>query len=274
MPRSFFVLIALGSAFGSSAADAPSSVPMQLRSNLPVVTAKIDGYDVPLVFDLGDASALVLAGRVIDRVKTFPTGEINRATDVQGNVIESPMFKLSRLQIGNAVFTDVIGRRDLHDPKYHPPDVGQQGYFGTSLLKSYMVVLDYRHRQMTLIPTGNSKDQSAKCSGTAVPFLPDRNGYTVTKVNTDFGELTAIWDTGSDESVLRKVGSQNISNGELKETVTTKRLSFGGTDFGPLKLHVADYAQPAGTDMFIGYNFFAQHVVCIDFPGHRFLIRR
>ena len=120
MHRSFLVLIALGSAFGSSVADGQSSVPMQLLSNLPVVTAKIDGYDVPLVFDLGDASALVLTGRVIDRVQTFPTGETNRATDVQGNVIESPMFKLSRLQIGNAVFTDVIGRRDLHDPKYHP----------------------------------------------------------------------------------------------------------------------------------------------------------
>jgi hypothetical protein len=26
--------------------------------------------------------------------------------------------------------------------------------------------------------------------------------------------------------------------------------------------------------MFIGFNFFAQHVVCIDFPGHRFLIRK
>ena len=55
MPRSIFVLIALGSAFGCSAADGPSSVPMQLLNNLPVVTAKIDGYDVPLVFDLGDA---------------------------------------------------------------------------------------------------------------------------------------------------------------------------------------------------------------------------
>jgi hypothetical protein len=273
MCRTFFVLIALGSAFGCSAADAPSSVSIQLLSNLPVVTAKIDGHDVPLVFDLGDASALVLAERVIDRVKTFPTGETNRSTDVQGNVIESPKFKLARLQIGNAVFTDVIGRRDLHDPKYHPPDVGQQGYFGTSLLKSYMVVLDYRHRQMTFIPAGSSKNQSAKCSGTAVPFLPEWNGYAVTKVSTDLGELTAIWDTGSDESVLRKAGSQKISNSDLTETVITKRLSFGGTEFGPLKLHVADYAQPAGTDMFIGYNFFAQHVVCIDFPGHRVLIR-
>jgi hypothetical protein len=274
MPRSFFVLIILGSAFASFAANAPSSVKMQLLSNLPVVTAKIDGRDVSLVFDLGDASALVLARRFFDRVKTSPTGEINRATDVQGNVIESPMFKLQRLQIGNAVFTDVIGRLDLHDPKYQPPDVGQQGYFGTSLLKSYMVVLDYRHRQMTLIPTGSSKAQSAKCSGIAVPFLSDWNGYTVTRVNSDFGELTAIWDTGSDESVLRRAGSQKISNSELTETVTTKRLGFEGADFGPLKLHVADYAQPAGTDMIIGYNFFAQHVVCIDFPGHRFLIRR
>jgi hypothetical protein len=94
-----------------------------------------------------------------------------------------------------------------------------------------------------------------------------------TKVSTDFGELTAIWDTGSDESVLRKAGSQKIGSSGLTDTVTTKRLSFGATDFGPLKLHIADYAQPAGTDMFIGYNFFAQHIVCIDFPRHRFLIR-
>jgi hypothetical protein len=90
MLRSFFVLILLGSAFGSSAADAPNSVPMQFLGNLPVVIAKIDGHEVPLVFDLGDASALVLAQRVIDRIKTTPTGETDRSTDVQGNVIESP----------------------------------------------------------------------------------------------------------------------------------------------------------------------------------------
>jgi hypothetical protein len=56
--------------------------------------------------------------------------------------------------------------------------------------------------------------------------------------------------------------------------VTTKHLILGTTDFGPLKLDVADYAEPSGTDMFIGYNFFAKHVVCIDFPGQRLLIQR
>jgi len=40
-----------------------------------------------------------------------------------------------------------------------------------------------------------------------------------------------------------------------------------------MKLTVADYTEPAGTDMYIGYNFFAEHTVCIDFPGNRFLIQ-
>lgn len=54
----------------------------------------------------------------------------------------------------------------------------------------------------------------------------------------------------------------------------TKQFSLGGADFGPLELRAFDYAEPAGTDGFIGYNFFARHIVCIDFPGKRFLIRR
>lgn len=59
----------------------------------------------------------------------------------------------------------------------------------------------------------------------------------------------------------------------INETATTKRLVLGGPDFGPFTLDVADYAEPTGTDMFIGYSFFIKHVVCVDFPGKRFLIR-
>ena len=142
-----------------------------------MVTARIDGNDVPLTFDLGDTTALVLSQKVLDRITTVPIGKTHRSRDMQGNVIQSAMFKLPQLKIGDATFIDVIGRPDLHDPSYPAADVGQQGYFGTSLLQSYKVVLDYRRK-------------------------------------------------------------------------------------------------PAGTDMFVGYNFFANHIVCIDFPRHRFLIRR
>jgi hypothetical protein len=255
-------------------ADGSTTVPIRLRGHFPLVIVKIDGLDVPLTFDLGDSSALVLSPKILDRVKTLPTNETNRSSDVQGNIIQSAKFKLALLQIGTARFTDVIGHQDLHDPSYQATDTWQQGHFGTSLLKSYKVVLDYPHRKMTLISRDIANGQSSKCKGTIVPFLPDWNGDPVTKVSTDFGELTAVWDTGSPISILRKAGSQNIGDSVLTEAVTTKHFNLGGTDFGPLKLDVADYAEPAGTDMFVGYNFFAKHIVCIDFPGHRFLIQR
>jgi len=229
---------------------------------------------VPLIFDLPDETAVALARPVIDRLKPSPANETHRAKDAMGNVIRSGTFTLSRLTIGNLVFTNVIGRPDLHDPAYQSQSVGQQGYLGTALLKSFKVVLNYPRRQFTLIPPGSTKRQSAMCKGVSVPFLPDWKGSPITTATTDFGELTAVWDTGSPVSILRRANAQKLSDEVINEKATTKRLILGGTDFGPLILDVADYAEPAGTGMFIGYSFFINHVVCVDFPGKRFLIQQ
>lgn len=228
---------------------------------------------MPLIFDLGDESALVLAQSVIERIRTSPSSEKHRVKDAAGNVIQSAMFKLSRLQIWNLVFTDVSGRPDIHDPSYQARAVGQQAYLRTALLKTYKVVLDYPRRRMTLISPESTRDGSAACHGTAVPFLPEWHGGAFTKVKTDFGELTAVWDTGIPASILRKADAPKVNSRAAGDSVTTKSLVLGTTDFGPLKLDVYDYAEPAGTDMFIGYNFFATHIVCIDFPAQRFLIQ-
>jgi hypothetical protein len=236
---------------------------------------KIDDVDVPLAFDSGDRTAVILSQRVLDRVKHLPMDEVSRSMDVKGNLIQSETFKLPLLLIGGARFTDVVGHSDVHDPSY--PDnetVDHEGRFGTSLLKSYKVVLDYAHHKMTLISTESAGSKATECRGAIVPFLPDWNGDPVTKATTEFGQLTAVWDTGAPVSILRKAGGQDIGGSVLTDAVTAKHFRLGGADFGPLRLVVANYAEPAGTDMFVGYNFFANHIVCIDFPGHRFLIRR
>ncbi len=54
----------------------------------------------------------------------------------------------------------------------------------------------------------------------------------------------------------------------------SKRISFGGTEFGPFRFEIADLSLPTGFDGFVGYNFFAKHVVCFDFPQRRLLIGR
>jgi hypothetical protein len=45
----------------------------------------------------------------------------------------------------------------------------------------------------------------------------------------------------------------------------SKRLMLGDNDFGPWRFEVWDISLP-GFGGFIGHDFFAEHVVCIDFP--------
>jgi len=58
------------------------------------------------------------------------------------------------------------------------------------------------------------------------------------------------------------------------QIVSLSHLNFGETDLGAMDFHVIDYSQLPGTDGFIGDDFFATHVVCVDFPGKQFLVRR
>jgi hypothetical protein len=172
------------------------------------------------------------------------------------------------------VFTDVIGELDVHDPSYQATQVGQQGFLGTSLLKGYKLVLDYRHRRMTLVRAGSATDGSVACRGAVVPFSPAWHGEPATEAAIDQGRLTVWWDTGAPVSMLSKRFVEAAHSRQSGNTITSKRLTLGGTDFGPLRFAVEDLSLPPGFDGFIGYNFFADHVVCMDFPGNRLLIRR
>ncbi len=272
--RSPFALGLLLIAYAGVAADRPVVVPMKLRGNFPVVTATIDGTDVPLQFDSGSPATVSLTQAVISRIHAIPTGEISRGVDAKGNVIEFPRFKIHRIQIGAAVFDDVVGELDVHDASYQATQVGQQGFLGTALLKGYKVVLDYRQRRMILIPPGFATDRSGGCTGSVVAFAPQWHGEPATEVDIDLGRLVVWWDTGSPTSVLSTRFVREAHRQASDDTLLSKRLVIGGTDFGPLQLEVADLVLPPGVDGFIGYNFFAKHVVCLDFPGNRLLIRR
>ncbi len=249
-------------------------VPIKLIGNFPVVNVQIDGSDVPLVFDSGNSASVALTQAVIDRVKAAPTGDSTWGMDAKGNVIVHPKYTLPRVQIGAAIFTDVVAELDVHDPSYQATQVGQQGFLGTSLLKRYKVVVDYPHQRMTLVPPDVATNKAFGCKGTVVPFSPQWHGEPAAEVDTDLGRLVVWWDTGSPTSALSQRFVQATGSHLSEGTLTSKRLSLGGTDFGPWQFVIADVSLPRGFDGFIGYNFFANHVVCMDFPGSRLLIHR
>jgi hypothetical protein len=251
----------------------PSSItiPIELHENrAPFLVVDMGGKPVRLQFDLGDSTALVLQRSALDSAKAVPTGQSVKMRGIDGE-FQVPTFRITHVKIGAASFTDVVARLDAPRTGYVPSQ-DSQGYLGTGLLKSFKILLDYRHQVMELMPQG-AGNTSGKCEGTAVPFskkFAQWQTEPLTDAQTDLGPLTLWWDTGSPASVLSKTSAKNVSS----KTVTTQRLAFGGADFGPWTFQIWDDLSLPGFDGFIGHDFFANHVVCVDFPGKRIVIEQ
>jgi hypothetical protein len=244
-------------------------IPLELHGNLaPVLVAKVDGVNVRLQFDLGNARPLVLQQGVLDAIKAVPTGESARLQGADG-FFEAPMFKVGRVEVGTQVFTDVTAVLDVPRKGYQPGDVAQ-GFLGPGLLKPYQLLLDYSKQQMTLVGPSDPPD---KCDGTAVPFSSGWRGEPVTTVQIDGSTATLWWDTGAPSSILSSEFASKMRSPGDSNAVQSTRLILGGTDFGPWRFEVWNISLP-GFDGFIGHDFFAKHVVCIDFPQNRVVIGR
>jgi hypothetical protein len=274
LARALCLVPAFAIVFAPCVSAERATVPLQIHNGFPIFTARIDGKAVPLVFDLGGDFYLTLSESALSGLNTTPLSQSYEFSDAKGNILKSPMFKVRRIEIGAAAFTDVVGHVDTSHPTYKAQTDGREGMIGAPFLEKYKVVLDYVHREMTLIPGESAVPGGDGCAGTEVPFLPQWQGSAVTKAVTDAGELTMVWDTGAPLSIIRKGRVQESGLKTENAILNSAKFELAGVNFGPLQLRVFDYVEPAGTDGFIGYTFFERNVVCIDFPGNRLFIRK
>jgi len=248
-------------------------VPLRLEDRSAFLTAKVDGIEVPLILDTGDSSNVVLAKSVLNQLKAIPISVSWAGKDSHGEV-QSPEFRIARLQIGDALFTNVVARQEAHSPGNQPGDSIHRGYLGTGLMKAYQVVIDFARKRLTLVQPTRDRILTKQCRGTAVPFTLNRfPEEPVTEANTDLGKVILWWDSGAQMTgvarrVVEKAGMQ-ASDGRVE----TKRLQLGGSNFGPWVFNSMNADLPPFFDGFIGYDFFLKHVVCMDFPGRRVLIQ-
>lgn len=265
----------LAAALASSFASPQTVVPLKLKHRLAVVVVKIEGKDIPLLLDSGDQSPLALRQSVIDQIGPARISESFSGQDVKG-IFQAPKYRVSHVQIGEARFDDAIARLDVHSPSNQPVELGQEGLLGTGLFKSYEVVIDYPHRKMTLV-TDNST--STLCQGAPVPFAPlppnNQPREPLTRAETDIGPVALWWDTGAQASVLSRAFLEQLhANLAKDDSLTTSKLRLGGTDFGPWRFETREVSLPPFFNGFLGYDFFARHVVCFDFPHKQLLIQR
>jgi hypothetical protein len=242
----------------------------------PLVTIRIQDREISLELDIGDASSLVLHPAVLSELNTTPTGESYKGYGMEGKVIEEPIVKVGRVEMGGIVFPDVSIHNDGHDDAFRAKQLaerGTQGFIGASFFKGYELVLDYPRRRITLIPQGTQPASHSTCRGQIIPLERSVNWGLVSRVNTDLGDMLFVWDTGSPGLVMIKANAQAAHLDITHGAVTFNHFRMNGREFGPLRFDLWDFAAPPGMAGFIGYDFFADHVVCIDFPRNRILVR-
>jgi hypothetical protein len=261
-------------AFGAST-QAPVTVPIEISDNLPVLRAFVGDRPISVLFDLGGSDEMVLTTDALSSIKAERLAETYAWLDFYGDRHESQKFRLSELRIGTMTFQGVKGHEDAESKKRQEATFGNaptSGYVGPDLFKSFKLIIDYARKTMTFIPN-NIKDLKAhNCFGTEIPFDPDMEGAPITKVRTDLGEHRYIWDTGAPMMLVRESLVSARGAKPAGDFFSTKIFEVGGKNFGPMQLRMYDFGEPVEVDGFIGHDFFAKNVVCIDMSGKRFLV--
>ncbi|MDJ0710463.1 MAG: hypothetical protein QNJ14_08740 [Woeseiaceae bacterium] len=254
-------------------------IPMEIVNRTPVVVVKVGEEEVPLQLDLGSGTTLTLFPQVFDRIDAQPTGEVHMSMGIEGVAMENPVFTVPLAMLGEAVFEDLEVRRDDHSEQHRAETIAYRGTYGRvgrGLFDEGKLVVDYQNELLTILPTNAAVEDQRACSGVEIPLEIDKESLGLTtKVNTDIGELYAVWDTGARGNImLKKTTDAAGLSLEARDTFQTETFAMNGHDFGPVRMNVWDIpVLPPDLHTLLGYWFFADKIVCVDFPGKRLLIR-
>ena len=266
----FVALQALLALMSVSVNAATTTVPIRLHNTeASVIVVRVQGRDLPLQFDLGDASSLVLHPEVLASLRHEPTGNRYEGFGQDGK-IDTPIFRLDLIEIGSLKIRDVAVRLDVHDEgfrKYKRTEVGVVGFIGLGVFQAGQIRVDYPRKRLTILLPGKTSRVRNLCRGKPIPFVVNKYGFS-TGVSTDIGELQLGWDTGLSTILISRSTANAAQLATDVESTLTEKFVIDGRDFGPQRLEIWNNVPlPPEIPGLIGHPFFAKHVVCFDYAA-------
>jgi hypothetical protein len=85
------------------------------------------------------------------------------------------LIKVQHIEIGGMMFSNVDGYIDARAPATQTATT-PQGVIGMTLLRSFKVVLDYKHKSITFIQSSRIAAESAACTARRYPSCPSGMG--------------------------------------------------------------------------------------------------
>jgi predicted aspartyl protease len=260
------------------AAQDPLRLPLTLLRNNPVTSIEVAGHEIKIVVDSG-GGVLSLSREALTQAGAVElAGKPAIWTDAHGQAHEAPRFRVPQIRVGGRLFTNLDAIESEPIPNGPPvPNV-----LGREFLRLFIVLMDYPGRTMTLLSPeiADAEAEAMGCKGTRVPFeRTSAPGLAITQVKVDGATMRLAWDTGATYSSLPAgvVTAYQLpvtpAVGQKPPFYNTKRLIIGGADFGPLEFVVLPLELPSDFEGMLGYNVFAQHVVCLNYGRSELRVR-
>ena len=256
-------------------------IPITMRGQRAIVSAKINGQDAQFILDSGaffstlsQASAAAYGLKLQPLPATFELRGINGSTSASLTTVRS--FTLAGVTLPNIRF--LVGGTDS----------GQVGLLGQNFLGLGDVEYDLGHGAVRLMrPRGCQVGDLAYWAGARpVSVLPieartDRQTKTIATVTLNGVKLRALFDSGAPSSIItlaaaKKAGMTPNSPGVIASGFSTglgtrslrtwlapfDRLQIGGESIPKPKIRISE-ARLEVADMLIGADFFLTHHIYV-----------
>ena len=252
---------------------------------IPKVRLDIEGTSYDLVLDTGSGEGLHLPRDVLGRIESVHfTGEVQRSSDLAGNVQENARFIFDELPVQGLIFEDVRGvelspwgitvREDSPLP--------ESSVLGLGFFKGQRVVIDYLSNELTVFDPTSDFVPNVDTGWIEVPFRNSEEGL-VLEAEMAGQRYDMVLDTGATISfavadrivdTATAVPCQSVYTSLDQEgcRLIPVRTAFGPT---PASFHAFLIEDDPGLDAagLLGGDFLNQHAVFVDFAGRRLFVR-
>jgi hypothetical protein len=272
------VLLFVGACATSPVADyaisAPVHLPLTMMQSGPVATVMVGDTQVVAGVDTG-GGPITLTSELIEGAGGKRVHGHYSGTDAYGRPFRIRKYRVPAISIGGQTFRDVVVAQDTGASHDGP---ALQASIGRHFLSHFFVVIDYAGHAMTLWPSAVSAEGQVDCGTRRIPmeFTWDSR-LVIARFETPSGPLRAIFDTGATGSFLPEALADQrhlpLTQSGNTRFYSVAALTAAGQDLGPLEFVVLPLQPPHAFQAFIGADFFARHVVCLDYAHREIRIR-
>lgn len=246
-------------------------VPITLDGGMPWIEASVGGRPVRLLLDLGGFDAVALAPEELSRMEVTWTGQSITTITAMGETAKAREYVLRDFELGGIVFPEIRGYEDLLQGS--PRGVARSGYVGLGLLRRFRIIIDYPSRHLVLIWPDAQMPAPYDVENWSGHLFAGGDGVK-SRVKIEGVERTFVWDTGVTHCVLRAglQGRKAVRNQAGHQFVTVNSFEVAGHEAGPMEFALLGFKEPKA-DGFVGYTFFANHAVYVDFRNRYIAVR-